>query len=110
MRLDHQGPFCRDRHDRLGACEAPGPGGVGGHQPASRFRCPTRTAVRRCAATNSVEHAAGGEHCLGRKAEEITVADIIVASTNSLDATGCGGKGDCMGEESGSCMTHDLGA
>jgi Rrf2 family iron-sulfur cluster assembly transcriptional regulator len=52
----------------------------------------------------------GGGYSLGRKAEEITVADIIVAVDEPLDATGCGGKGDCMGEESGKCMTHDLWA
>jgi len=27
-----------------------------------------------------------------------------------IDATGCGGKEHCMGEESGKCMTHDLWA
>ena len=52
----------------------------------------------------------GGGYSLGRKAEEITVADIIVAVDEPLDAIGCGGKGDCMGEDSGKCMTHDLWA
>ncbi len=50
----------------------------------------------------------GGGYSLGRKAEEITVADIIVAVDEPLDATGCGGKGDCMGDDGGRCMTHDL--
>jgi Rrf2 family transcriptional regulator, iron-sulfur cluster assembly transcription factor len=50
----------------------------------------------------------GGGYSLGRKAEEITVADIIVAVDEPIDATGCGGKEHCMGEESGRCMTHDL--
>jgi Rrf2 family iron-sulfur cluster assembly transcriptional regulator len=36
------------------------------------------------------------------------VADIIVAVDEPIDATGCGGKGDCMGDDSGKCMTHDL--
>ena len=52
----------------------------------------------------------GGGYSLGRKSDEITVADIIVAVDEPLDATGCGGKGDCMGEDSGKCMTHDLWA
>ena len=52
----------------------------------------------------------GGGYSLGRSAEDITVADIIVAVDEPLDATGCGGKGDCMGEDSGKCMTHDLWA
>jgi len=50
----------------------------------------------------------GGGYTLGRKAEEISVADIIVAVDEPLDATGCGGKENCMGEDTGRCMTHDL--
>jgi len=36
------------------------------------------------------------------------VADIIVAVDEALDATGCGGKENCMGDDTGRCMTHDL--
>ena len=50
----------------------------------------------------------GGGYSLGRDMAEITVADIIVAVDEPIDATGCGGKESCMGEESGKCMTHDL--
>ena len=50
----------------------------------------------------------GGGYTLGRKAADITVADIIVAVDEALDATGCGGKENCMGEDAGRCMTHDL--
>ncbi len=50
----------------------------------------------------------GGGYSLGRKSEEITVADIIVAVDEPIDATGCGGKENCMGDETGKCMTHDL--
>lgn len=52
----------------------------------------------------------GGGYSLGRKAQEITVADIIVAVDEALDATGCAGKENCMGDDSGKCMTHDLWA
>ena len=52
----------------------------------------------------------GGGYSLGRKAEDITVADIIVAVDEAIDATGCGGGENCMGDESGRCMTHDLWA
>ena len=52
----------------------------------------------------------GGGYSLGRKAEEITVADIIVAVDEPIDATGCAGKENCMGDDSGRCMTHDLWA
>ena len=50
----------------------------------------------------------GGGYSLGRDAAAITVADIIVAVDEPLDATGCGGKENCMGEDAGRCMTHDL--
>jgi Rrf2 family protein len=52
----------------------------------------------------------GGGYSLGRKSEEITVADIIVAVDEPIDATGCAGKENCMGEDAGRCMTHDLWA
>jgi Rrf2 family iron-sulfur cluster assembly transcriptional regulator len=52
----------------------------------------------------------GGGYSLGRKAEEITVADIIVAVDEPIDATGCSGKENCMGDDAGRCMTHDLWA
>ena len=51
----------------------------------------------------------GGGYSLGRKAEDITVADIILAVDEPLDATGCGGKENCM-DDGGRCMTHDLWA
>jgi len=50
----------------------------------------------------------GGGYSLGRKAEDITVADIIVAVDEPIDATGCAGKENCMGDDGGRCMTHDL--
>ena len=52
----------------------------------------------------------GGGYSLGRAAEQISVADIIVAVDEPIDATGCAGKEGCMGEDSGKCMTHDLWA
>ena len=50
----------------------------------------------------------GGGYTLGRKASDITVADIIVAVDEPIDATGCAGKENCMGDDTGRCMTHDL--
>ncbi|MEY8877559.1 MAG: Rrf2 family transcriptional regulator [Leptothrix sp. (in: b-proteobacteria)] len=50
----------------------------------------------------------GGGYSLGRKADDITVADIIVAVDEGIDATGCGGGENCMGDDTGRCMTHDL--
>jgi Rrf2 family iron-sulfur cluster assembly transcriptional regulator len=52
----------------------------------------------------------GGGYTLARKAEQISVADIIVAVDEPLDATQCGGKGNCHSDDDslGRCMTHDL--
>ena len=52
----------------------------------------------------------GGGYTLARAAEEISVANIILAVDEPLDATQCGGKGNCHSEEDthSRCMTHDL--
>ena len=48
----------------------------------------------------------GGGYYLARPANQITVAEIIQAVDEPLDATKCGGKGDCV---SGlPCIAHDL--
>ena len=50
----------------------------------------------------------GGGYTVARKFADITVADIIYAVDEPLDATQCGGKENCHGEQR--CMTHDLWA
>jgi Rrf2 family transcriptional regulator, iron-sulfur cluster assembly transcription factor len=50
----------------------------------------------------------GGGYTLGRKAADITIADIIVSVDEPLDATQCGGKENCHGNDTGRCMTHEL--
>ncbi len=48
----------------------------------------------------------GGGYRLARPLPEISVADIIFAVDEPMDATQCGGKGNCQDEKP--CMTHDL--
>ena len=48
----------------------------------------------------------GGGYRLARPMAELSVADIIFAVDEPMDATQCGGKGNCMDERP--CMTHDL--
>lgn len=48
----------------------------------------------------------GGGYYLARPANQISVADIIVAVDEHMDATLCGGKGDC--DDNKQCTTHDL--
>ena len=45
---------------------------------------------------------------LAQSAQQITVADIVTAVDEPLDATQCGGKENCHEEKR--CMTHDLWA
>ncbi|HEY6895750.1 MAG TPA: Fe-S cluster assembly transcriptional regulator IscR [Rhodocyclaceae bacterium] len=49
----------------------------------------------------------GGGYCLAREMDSISVAEVIRAVDEVLDATQCGGKGDCDGDER-PCMTHNL--
>ncbi|MBL8510572.1 MAG: Rrf2 family transcriptional regulator [Betaproteobacteria bacterium] len=48
----------------------------------------------------------GGGYNLGRPAEQLTVADIIIAVEESIDARQCEGRENCAGERR--CLTHDL--
>lgn len=48
----------------------------------------------------------GGGYCLARELDGISVADIIQAVDEPIDATKCGGMGNCHDDLP--CMTHDL--
>lgn len=49
----------------------------------------------------------GGGYYLARPGNKISIAEIVVAVDEPLDATKCGGMGNCHGEEH-PCLTHDL--
>jgi Rrf2 family iron-sulfur cluster assembly transcriptional regulator len=48
----------------------------------------------------------GGGYNLAKKPGEVSVADIILAVDEPIDATQCGGKENCRDEQK--CLTHDL--
>ncbi len=48
----------------------------------------------------------GGGYCLARPAHKISIAEIVVAVDEPLDATNCGRMGNC--NEGEPCSTHDL--
>lgn len=48
----------------------------------------------------------GGGYRLAREADSIFVAEIVDAVNESIDATNCGGKGQCQNGEV--CLTHHL--
>jgi len=50
----------------------------------------------------------GGGYNLARPANGVSVADIIVAVDEPIDATQCGGKENCQDDKR--CMTHELWA
>jgi len=63
--------------------------------------------LRRHALVQSVRGPGGG-YRLARPTERISVADIILAVDEPLDATQCGGMENC--QEDKRCMTHNLWA
>ncbi len=48
----------------------------------------------------------GGGYSLARDPSEITVAEIVVAINENIDARKCGGEANCSGDEP--CLTHSL--
>jgi Rrf2 family transcriptional regulator, iron-sulfur cluster assembly transcription factor len=63
--------------------------------------------LRRAALVSSVRGPGGGYN-LAQPPAAITVADIVTAVDEPMDATQCGGKENCHDEKR--CMTHDLWA
>jgi Rrf2 family transcriptional regulator, iron-sulfur cluster assembly transcription factor len=50
----------------------------------------------------------GGGYNLARPADSVSVADVILAVDEPIDATQCGGKENCLDDKR--CMTHELWA
>ncbi|MGI9229853.1 MAG: Fe-S cluster assembly transcriptional regulator IscR [Gammaproteobacteria bacterium] len=48
----------------------------------------------------------GGGYRLDKALDDISVADVIRAVDETVDATRCGGSKNCQGDEA--CLTHDL--
>jgi Rrf2 family transcriptional regulator, iron-sulfur cluster assembly transcription factor len=63
--------------------------------------------LRRHALVTSVRGPGGG-YLLAKSADEVSIADIIRAVDEPMDATQCGGKENCHDDHK--CLTHDLWA
>jgi Rrf2 family iron-sulfur cluster assembly transcriptional regulator len=63
--------------------------------------------LRRHRLVNSVRGPGGG-YCLAVPMQNVSVADIIEAVDEPMDATQCAGKENCHDDKR--CMTHDLWA
>jgi len=61
--------------------------------------------LRRHALVDSVRGPGGG-YCMAKPLGEVSVADIILAVDEPIDATQCGGRENCRDDQR--CMTHDL--
>ncbi len=61
--------------------------------------------LRKKGLVNSTRGASGGYH-LAKPLSEIDIMSIITAVDESINATQCGGKGDC--HDGSMCLTHDL--
>ncbi len=61
--------------------------------------------LRRRALVKSVRGPGGGYNLAGRT-DQVSVADIIIAVDEPIDATQCGGKENCKDDKK--CITHDL--
>lgn len=61
--------------------------------------------LRRSGLVDSVRGPGGGYN-LAMAPSKITVAEIVVAINENIDATRCGGEKNCHGEQT--CLTHQL--
>jgi len=61
--------------------------------------------LRRCNMVEGVRGPGGG-YQLSKKANAISIAEIIAAVDETIDSTRCGGKANCQNSEP--CLTHDL--
>jgi Rrf2 family iron-sulfur cluster assembly transcriptional regulator len=50
----------------------------------------------------------GGGYCLAKDMAQVSVAEIILAVDEPIDATKCGGRENCQDDKK--CITHDLWA
>lgn len=111
MRLTTKGRFAVTAMIDLAAREVDGPVALAGIAERQRISLSYLEQLfgklRRYKLVSSVRGPGGG-YRLARKVDEITVADIIIAVDEPLDATQCGGKENCHDEHR--CMTHDLWA
>jgi len=111
MRLTTKGRFAVTAMIDLALREHAGPvalAGISGRQQISlSYLEQLFGKLRRGALVESVRGPGGG-YRLGRAARDISVAEIIHAVDEAVDATQCKGKENCLDERR--CLTHDLWA
>jgi Rrf2 family transcriptional regulator, iron-sulfur cluster assembly transcription factor len=111
MRLTTKGRFAVTAMIDLALREHAGPvtlSGISGRQSISlSYLEQLFGKLRRHALVDSVRGPGGG-YSLARRMADISVADIIYAVDEPIDATQCKGKENCLDDHR--CLTHDLWA
>ena len=114
MRLTTKGRFAVTAMIDIGMRQTSGPvtlAGIGERQKISlSYLEQLFGKLRRHQLVDSVRGPGGG-YRLARPPQTISVADIIAAVDEPIDATQCGGKGHCHSDEENDktvCMTHHL--
>jgi Rrf2 family iron-sulfur cluster assembly transcriptional regulator len=111
MRLTTKGRFAVTAMVDLALREHAGPvtlSGISGRQAISlSYLEQLFGKLRRHALVDSVRGPGGG-YSLARRMADISVADIIYAVDEPIDATQCKGRENCLEEHR--CLTHDLWA
>src|SRR5690606_23938526 len=109
MRLTTKGRFAVTAMIDLAMRQHEGPVTLAGISERQRISLSYRDQLfgrrRRHALVASVRGPGGG-YCLTRPLAEVSVADIVHAVDEPLDATQCGGKKNCLDDRT--CMTHTL--
>lgn len=109
MRLTTKGRFAVTAMADLAMCAGPGPvtmAAISERQGISlSYLEQLFGKLRRSKIVESVRGPGGGYY-LARPAGKITISEIIVAVDEPMDATKCGGLGNCHDERQ--CVTHDL--
>lgn len=109
MRLTTKGRFAVTAMIDLGMREHKGPvtlAGISQRQEISLSYLEQLFAKLRRHSLVESTRGPGGGYRLGKTAADISVADIIFAVDEPLDATLCGGRANCDNDHR--CMTHEL--
>jgi len=109
MRLTTKGRFAVTAMIDLGMREQKGPvtlAGISQRQEISLSYLEQLFAKLRRHSLVESTRGPGGGYRLGKAAGDISVADIIFAVDEPLDATLCGGRANCDNDHR--CMTHEL--
>ena len=111
MRLTTKGRFAVTAMMDVAMHGGSGPGHAGRRlRAAEDLAVLPRAALRQAAPLRAGRERAraGGGYNLAKPHDRVSVADIILAVDEPIDATQCGGKENCHDDRR--CMTHDLWA